>query len=300
MPADDLSALGAAVRRVQAVARALVGSVDDADDAGGLPGGLVTVFSAKGGVGKTLMATNLGVALADLGHRVCIVDLDIDGGDVAVMLSLAPQHTLADLRRFSGDLDPSAVESLLTRHSDRVMVLAAPVHLGEKVDATSMGRVLEILKGMFDVVVVDTSGEFDDHALQAFDNSDLLVLVGTVDIPSLKNLKLAVGTLDLLNYPRDLWRLAFNRADPRIGLSVEAIEKTLGVRSAVIIPSSRKVLVAVNRGEPIVRANARHPVSRTITAFATSVSRDVSLPGRATKPRHGRSPRRAARLRKAV
>ncbi|HEU5036697.1 MAG TPA: P-loop NTPase [Nocardioides sp.] len=297
---DDLAGLGSAVRRIHAVARALSAGGDPASSSSdGTPGGLVTVFSSKGGVGKSLVATNLGAALADLGHRVCLVDLDIDGGDLAVMLGLTPQHTLADLGGIGSGLDASAVESLLTRHSERLSVLAAPVHLGAEVASTAVGQVLEILKGMFDAVVVDTAGAFDDHALQAFDHSDLLVLVGTLDIPALKNLKLATGTLDLLNYPRDLWRLVVNRADARVGLSVEEAEKALGVSAALALPSSRDVLVAVNRGEPIVRAAPNHAASRLLAAFAATVSRDIALPGR-TERRGGRRPLAWTRSRKVA
>jgi pilus assembly protein CpaE len=263
---------------------------------------VVTVFSTKGGVGKSLLATNLGTALADLGHRVCIIDLDIQSGDVAVMLSLTPQHTLADLSRINGDLDASAVESLLTRHSDRLFVLAAPVHLGTAVASGSVGRVLEILTGMFDVVVVDTAAAFDEQALQALDHSDLLVLVGTLDVPSVKNLLLAVGTLDLLNFPRDMWRLVVNRTEPKIGLSVEDMEKTLGVSAAATLPSSRDILTAVNRGEPMVRLNPGHEASKKLMSLAAAVSRDVALAGR-TAPEaatHRRSLRRGLRARKVA
>lgn len=292
--AEDAAALGHAVRRVQAVARAM-SSADSASDR--VPGGLVTVFSAKGGVGKSFVSTNLSCALADLGHRVCLVDFDIEGGSDSLMLSIAPQHTLADLERFRGNLDDSALESLLTLHSERLWVLPAPIHLGATVAVSAVGPVLEQLKGMFDAVVVDTSGSFDDYALQAFDHSDLLVLVGTLDMPSLKNLKLALGTLDLLNYPRDLWRLAVNRADPKVGLSVDEVEKTLGISAVIAIPSSRDVLVAVNKGEPLVRSSAGHPVSKAITQLAGQLSRDIALPGRSV-PR-GRA-RRNGRLRKAA
>ena len=291
--AEDTAGLGQAVRRAQTVARAMTGADGSAD---GVPGGLLTVFSAKGGVGKSFVSTNLSCALADLGHRVCLVDFDIEGGSDSLMLSLTPQHTLADLERFRGNLDTSALESLLTQHSQRLWVLPAPVHLGATVAVSAVGPVLEQLKGMFDAVVVDTSGSFDDYALQAFDHSDLLVLVGTLDMPSLKNLKLALGTLDLLNYPRDLWRLAVNRADPRVGLSVEEVEKTLGVRSTIAIPSSRDVLVAVNRGEPIVRAHPGHQVSKALSALASQLSREAALPGRTPPPRS----RRAGRARKAA
>jgi pilus assembly protein CpaE len=290
---DDPAALGHSIRRAQTVARAMIGADGSAEQA---PGGLLTVFSAKGGVGKSFLSVNLTAALADLGHRVCLVDLDIEGGSDSLMLSITPQHTLADLARFRGNLDASALESLMTVHSPGLSVLPAPIHLGATVEVAAIGPVLDQLKGMFDAVVVDTSGSFDDYALQAFDRSDLLVLIGTLDMPSLKNLKLAVGTLDLLNYPRDLWRLAVNRADPRVGLSVEEVEQTLGIAATATIPSSRDVLVSVNRGVPLVRSNGGHPASKAIVALASQVSYDAALPGRA--PARGR--RRGGRTRKAA
>ncbi|WP_243056353.1 P-loop NTPase [Nocardioides sp. SR21] len=291
---DDPAALSHAVRRAQAVARAMIAADESAER---VPGGLLTVFSAKGGVGKSFLSTNLSAALADLGHRVCLVDLDIEGGSDSLMLSLTPQHTLADLHRFRGNLDTSALESLTTVHSPGLSVLPAPIHLGATVEVAAIGPVLDQLKGMYDAVVVDTSGSFDDYALQAFDRSDLLVLIGTLDMPSLKNLKLAVGTLDLLNYPRDLWRLAVNRADPRVGLSVEEVEQTLGIAATVTIPSSRDVLVSVNRGVPLVRSNGGHPASKAIVSLANQLSLDVALPGRT--PERGRL-RRVGRGRKAA
>lgn len=306
---DDATALAHAVRRAQAVARAMF-QTGEQGEVGGAAGALVTVFSTKGGVGKSLVATSLGTALAGLGHRTCIVDLDIEGGDVAIMLSLNPQHTLADLARINGAPDTGAVESLLTQHSERLSVLAAPLHLGTTVSAPAVGGVLDVLKGMFDVVIVDTAGAFDDHALQALDHSDLLVLVGTLDIPSLKGLKLAVGTLDLLNYPRDLWRLLLNRADARIGLSKEEVEKTLGLSVTTTVPSSRDVLMAVNRGESIVRAEPNHEVSRALGTLAASIARDIALPARpgqsagqpaeqSAEPRR-RAPRRGLRAKKVA
>jgi pilus assembly protein CpaE len=237
----------------------------------------VTVFSAKGGAGKSLVATNLAVAMADQGLRVCVADLDIEGGDVSIMLSLAPQHTLADLAAFNDTIDRGAVESLLIEHSERLSVMAAPVHLGTPVSAPSVGEVLGILKSMFDVVVVDTSGSFDDPALQAIDHSDLILLLGTLDIPSLKNMKLAAGTLDLLNVPRDLWRVVVNRADPKVGLTVDEVEKTLGLAVTTSFPTSRDVLVAVNRGEAIVRVDRSNPVSKALTALAQQLARELSV-----------------------
>lgn len=271
--ARDLTGIGQAVQRAHAVAEAMTHSqeVGHAED---VPlGSLLTVFSTKGGVGKSTVSTNLAATLADQGSRVCLVDLDVHGGDVALMLQLNPTHQLNDLAAFNGMIDEGAVASLLTEHSRGLSVVAAPVQIDAYDQATpdEVGKLLEQLKAMFDVVVVDTSGIFDDHALAALDRTDTLVLVGTLDIPALKALKLATGTLDLLNFPRERWRFVLNRADAKVGLSDKEFEETLGLKADCQLVSSREVLAAVNRGEAMVRAYPSHPNSKALATFAASI-----------------------------
>lgn len=271
--ARDLTGIGQAVQRAHAVAEAMTHNqeVGHAED---VPlGSLLTVFSTKGGVGKSTVSTNLAATLADQGNRVCLVDLDVHGGDVALMLQLNPTHQLNDLAAFNGMIDEGAVASLLTEHSRGLSVVAAPVQIDAYDQATpdEVGKLLEQLKAMFDVVVVDTSGIFDDHALAALDRTDTLVLVGTLDIPALKALKLATGTLDLLNFPRERWRFVLNRADAKVGLSDKEFEETLGLKADCQLVSSREVLAAVNRGEAMVRAYPSHPNSKALAAFAASI-----------------------------
>jgi pilus assembly protein CpaE len=237
----------------------------------GPTGRLVTVFSAKGGAGKTTVSTNLAAALADGGKRnVCLVDLDLAFGDVAIALQLFPAHTLSDAVPMMDSLDEQAVAALLTPHSPGLTTLVAPVEPGaaESIPAPLVGRVLRVLKQMFDFVVVDTPPAFTDHVLAAFDESDFVALLATLDIPALKNLKLTLETLDLLNYPRDKWRIVLNRADSKVGLQLGEVEKTLRVPISVQIPSSRSVPASINRGVPIVLDEPGHPVSQAIRAFA--------------------------------
>lgn len=270
----DLTGLTEAVRRAYGLWQAMSSTASGGTgDAPTVRGRLLTVFSTKGGVGKSMLTTNLAAALAEQGLRVCVVDLDVQSGDVAIMLQLFPTRSLGDLASMSGAVDRSTVESLLTEHSERLSVVAAPPSLDatEKVSAETVGQVLQVVKGMFDVVVVDTSGSFDDHALQALDHSELVLLIGTLDIPALKSLKLATDTLDLLNIPRSHWRLVLNRADAKVGLTTSEFGETLGLEIATSLPSSRDVLASVNRGEPIVKASPRHPASQSIKAFARTL-----------------------------
>jgi pilus assembly protein CpaE len=259
------------------------------------------VFSAKGGCGKTTLATNLAVALADGGRRqVCLVDLDLSFGDVAIAMQLFPAHTIADAVPLASDLDKAGVSGLLTPHSPGLTTLVAPVEPGsaENIPASLVSDLLTILRQMFDFVVIDSPPAFTDHVLAAFDQSDYIALIATLDIPALKNLKLTLETMDLLSYPRDRYRVVLNRADSKVGLSLTEVEKTLGAPIMAEIPSSRDVPASINRGVPIVLDNHNHPVSVAIKAFA---ERQLAVGHIATAaiPPELRSDRRGLRRRKA-
>lgn len=264
---DEARAAAEAAKAELAAAQAAAQAAADAPQ-----GKVITVFSTKGGVGKSLVATNLGVALSDVGHRVCLVDLDVNSGDVAIMLQLNPTRTINDLVAFGGQVDAEALSTILTTASDRLSLMAAPVRLDspDHATATDVGLMIETLKGMFDFIVVDTSGVFDDNALTALDRTDSIVLVGTLDIPALKALKLATGTLELLNFSRESWKFVLNRADGKVGLSVGEFESTLGLKADATLVSSREVLAAVNRGEALVKAYPNHPNSKAIVSFAST------------------------------
>lgn len=268
----DLQGLNAAVQRSQSLAVAMREQVPtSAPPPSGPRGRIITVFSAKGGCGKTTLATNLAAVLADRGRReVCLVDLDLAFGDVAIALQLFPAHTIADAVPLGERLDFTAVQALLTPHSPGLTTLVAPVEPGsaESIPALLVSRILELLREHFDYVIVDTPPAFDDQVLAAFDLSDVVALIATLDIPALKNLKLTLETMNLLNYPRDRWRIVLNRADSKVGLATSEVEKTLRTPISAQIPSSRDVPAAINRGVPIVLDDPRHPVSQAIRGFA--------------------------------
>jgi pilus assembly protein CpaE len=280
----NIAGLHDAVRRTQGFAERLRDQAPSA--AGGSArsrGRIITVFSAKGGCGKTTLATNMAAALADRGRReVCLVDLDLAFGDVAIALQLFPAHTIADAVPLGDHVDFGALQALLTPHSPGLTTLVAPIEpgSGDGIAASLVTRVLEVLRDHFDYVIVDTPPAFDDHVLSAFDLSDVVALIATLDIPALKNLKLTLETMDLLNYPRDRWRIILNRADSKVGLAIGEVEKSLRATISAQLPSSRDVPAAINRGVPIVLDDPRHPVSVAIKTFAEQYVANVqSGPG---------------------
>src|SRR4051794_35963232 len=278
----DISKLHDAVRHSQTIAAEMLVK-GGGGAAPGRRGRIVTVFSAKGGCGKTTLATNMAAVLADRGRReVALVDLDLAFGDVAIALQLFPAHTIADAVPLGDNLDFGALQTLLTPHSPGLTTLVAPVEpgTGEGIPASLVSRVLEVLRDHFDFVIVDTPPAFDDHVLSAFDLSDVVALIATLDIPALKNLKLTLETMDLLNYPRDRWRIVLNRADSKVGLAIGEVEKSLRATISAQVPSSRDVPAAINRGVPIVLDDPRHPVSIAIKTFAEKYVANVqSGPG---------------------
>lgn len=274
----DDQAVAEAVRRAHQLHTALRG-----------PGGatrtgtVTTVFSPKGGVGKTTLAVNLALALADRGaRRVCLVDLDLGFGDVAITMQLFPTHTIEQAVGAESVLDAVQLDGLLTRHADSLMVLAAPAHpdVKERITPALVSRVLRTLRESFDHVVVDTAPAFDDATLTALDETDECVLVTTLDVPTLKNVKVALETMDLLDVAPGHRHLLLNRADDAVGIDVEKVEAILGMPVEARISTSVDVAASTNTGTPIVTARPDHPTSQAVRDLArTLLGGETPVPG---------------------
>lgn len=265
--ADDHAALGSAVTRARSAWEAIHGPTATAE--GERHGQVFTVFSPKGGVGKTTMAVNLSVALAAKGVDVCVVDLDLAFGDVAITMQLIPEHTITDAAASEEDLDFQLLQRLLTRHRSGLTILAAPTHPEGRdlITASLARRVIQTLRRHFDFVVIDTPPGFDDQVLGAFDETDECIIVATLDVPTIKNTKVAIETLDLLNLVPANRHLVLNRADEEVGLSQGNVEDILGMKVSVSLPSSPAVASATNHGQPIVLSKPEHVVAKAITGF---------------------------------
>jgi pilus assembly protein CpaE len=290
----DDAALTAACRRSYEVSRRMVAEAPVVVQETAGHGQIVTVFAAKGGCGKTTLATNLGVVLAEgTGHRVCIVDLDLAFGDVAISMQLDPARTVVDALPMAGHLDTTGAASLLTRYRPGLEVLLAPVTPGdaEKITPALVGEMLTVLRSIFDYVVVDTPAQFSEHVLIAMDSSDHHVLLTTPDVPALKNLRVTLDMLDLLSYPRQIRSIVVNRSDSKVGLSLEQVEQVVRCPISARVPSSRAVPISINKGTPITLDSPAHPVSHAIARFAQQRLLPAAAPaGQAEQaaPRRGR------------
>jgi pilus assembly protein CpaE len=271
---DDPATILDACTRSLAVSRKLTRSsnaVPVAPAATASASNVITVFAAKGGAGKTTAATNLAVALAAGGTRsVCLIDLDLAFGDVAITLQLVPEKSLADAVLMGDRLDESGLRGLLTPYApgiDTILAPAGPTD-AEHVTRGLITTVLKVASVMFDYVIVDTPPYINDQVLAALDASDRYVLLATPDIPALKNLRVTLDMFDLLSYPKENRFVVLNRADAKVGLTPADIEGALRVPICAHVPSSREVPVSINQGVPIVAATPAHPVSKAFRELA--------------------------------
>ncbi|GAA2018656.1 response regulator [Terrabacter terrae] len=266
--ADDQTALADAVRRSLALTQQLGGH---GTTVGSQDGKVITVFSAKGGVGKTTMSTNLATYLASTGAKTLLVDLDLMFGDVAISLQLLPHGSVRDVVAMSGHLDDQGLQSVVTRHEESGLdVVAAPADPADadRVPSHVVIELLKVARGKYDYVIVDTPPSFTEHVLAAFDVSDLTVLIATLDIPAVKNLRIAINTLDTLGAAKEARTIVLNRADAKVGLKPDDVEAALKAPISANVPNSLTVPASVNRGVALVLDDPRNPVSLAIRELA--------------------------------
>jgi len=234
-------------------------------------GRLVTVFSPKGGTGKTVTATNLGSSLAKhWGKRALLLDLDLQFGDAAIMLGIEPEKTIYDLVTAPGELDSEKLAGYTTRHASGLDVLPAPLRPedAELVTEAKLARLLEVARESYDVIVVDTSPFFHGPMLATLDRTDELLLICGLDVPTLKNVRLSLQTLELLSFPPDRIKLVLNRANSKVGMKPKEVEGALEREISFEIPSDRIVPLAVNRGNPAVVSDPKAEFSKAVRAMA--------------------------------
>ena len=237
-------------------------------------GNLVCVLGPKGGIGKTVTSTNLGVALADAGHRAVVVDLDLQFGDAGLALSIQPERTIYDLATSGGLLDAEKVDGYLAQHGSGLRVLLAPVRpdQAQSITVEFLKDLYATLTTAFEFVIVDTPPGFTPEVIATIDAASTICMIGMLDAPSLKNTKLGLEALGLMGVSPDRVRVVLNRADTNVGISQVDAVAILGRTPDVLIPSQREVVRWVNAGEPIVLANRRSEPAKAFRALADLVA----------------------------
>lgn len=241
---------------------------------------VITLFSGKGGVGKSLIAVNLAVALARNQKKVAIVDLDLMFGDVASLFNLRPKETIYHVVQEIDRLDGESIRPFLMEATEGVKVLSAPVRPehSEIITGKHVEKILRLLKESFDYVIVDTPAFLTDPVL-ALDSSDFIFLVNTLNVPVLRHNKTVLDLMESLNFPVQNIRMLLNRSDLDTGIMSKDVKIALGMEPYRILPEDSSVELSINRGEPLVQLKQNSKWSKQIEKLAQQI---IAENGRAT------------------
>lgn len=237
---------------------------------------VISVFSTKGGIGKTTIAANLAVALA-VKSKVGVVDADLHFGDMALFLDLLPRMTIADLVG-AGEIDQEEFQKYLTSYKDgTINVLTAPVHpsQAELITAEKMQELIRTMRSLFQYVIVDTAPLLNDVMLSILEASDLILIISSLDLPAVKNVKLCLEMMGALSYSQDKVKVILNRANSECGMDMEEVQEILQCELLATLPSDGKVVVSsVNKGIPFVLSTPQADISRNIFSLAKNIIED--------------------------
>ncbi len=267
--------LGASRRQALPMTQVPAGTVAVPDPTPKAEGKVVSVFSAKGGVGCSTIAVNTAIAIQQSAAcRVAVVDTSLQFGDIGVLLNLYASRTFADLAPHADELDNELIEDIFLAHSSGVKALLAPPR-PEEADTISpslITNVLDRLKTMFDIIIIDTSSVLDDVVLSVLDASDKIIVVTTPEIPAIKNAKLFFEVTEALDYDRDKILFVLNKTDKRINIRAEDIEANIRYSIASQLPlDERSVTTAVNQGVPFVLGSKNSALTQAIVGLGKTV-----------------------------
>ncbi|OGI04700.1 MAG: hypothetical protein A2104_03555 [Candidatus Melainabacteria bacterium GWF2_32_7] len=258
------------------------------NDDGNSIGQIISVFSNKGGIGKTTIAANLALKVAELTEkRVCLVDLNLQLGDVTTFLDVNPSFDISYVVTHLSRIDESFLLSSLEKYKNKELyILADPpnVEQAEEISSEDITSVLSMLKEMFAYIIVDTSSSFDIKTLTCLDISDTILLVSMVNLPSIRNCQRCMDLFQRLEYKTDKIKLVVNRYNEDEEITIDDVEDALGHEVFWKIPNSYfAVMSAINKGVPISAIAPNSSIDDSFTELAAKLSDSVILMNESTQ-----------------
>jgi pilus assembly protein CpaE len=268
--------LGAAIQRSHEMAAAVAGSSRRSE--GNAHGRVVTVFSTKGGTGRSTVATNLATLQAKSGTSTLLLDASRRFGDCASLLRLRPDHTLSDLVGVAS-LDDTIMQAIATPHESGLALFAAPSDPleGSALSAQLLSAVIKRLRELYELVVVDTNASLDDFTTAALTSADLALMVTSLDLPAVKDAKLCLSVLDRIGVAPERVRIVLNRANSDVGFPPDEVAKALGHPVGARLPSDVAVPRAINDGVPVVWHSSKSKIAKALTKLGDDVRRELAL-----------------------
>ncbi|MCT4566676.1 MAG: response regulator [Maledivibacter sp.] len=229
---------------------------------------VVTVFSTKGGVGKTTVAINTALSIAKrTNEKVAVIDLDLQFGDVAVMLNITPSKTIINLIDEIGHLNSEVLKEYMIEYMKGVDVLAAPIkpEHAEYISSSHIEKIIEVLKEDYGYIIFDSVSNFSDITLTALDNSDQVYFIATMNLATIKNVKLGLEIMNSLHYHDEKVKIVLNKISKHFGIKISDVEEVLGRPVSICIPEDNKTVIpSVNKGYPFMRARSDTKISKSI------------------------------------
>jgi len=234
----------------------------------------IMLFSSKGGTGKSFIAANLAIDIHNQTEKkVVLVDLNYQAGDLAIILDIVPRHTFYDIASIVNQLDSEMLSSFLTQHSSGIRILPAPVDptQSESISPKATAKILDVLSKICDYMIIDAPSNFSENILAQLGKLDFLCIIASMDVPSIKNLKLSLEVVEQLKFPDEKILIVINRANTKVGITMDEIEDTLKRKIDLAIPSDRLVPLSINQGNPLIAAYPRSAVSKSINKLTQRI-----------------------------
>ena len=290
LPVADAGLLEAVEQAIETAATMRAARGDDRPEepekAG--PSTVIAVVSASGGSGKTFLATHLASHLVSSSKKqTCLIDLDLQFGELSTALRLKPRHTIHDLLAAEAEEEDlgGRLEEYLERHESGIRVLAAPddPEQADAIEAFHIATVIEAARSKFDYVVIDTPTALSEGVLVALEQADQIFCLATLDLPSVRNLGVMLTTLKKLKVPVERVTLLLNKVEPDVGIDVARVEQYFPQGFSMVIPYGREVNRSLNMGQPVLAYAPRGEVSKALAAGLVSNVRSTSDHGEETE-----------------